>query len=78
MDARTDRTLLILEDGPFIALDVADALRNTTYNVVTLRSFADAMNWRDLVHSLWFEDQAFPDDPGVEKKAELPAVGSFS
>ncbi|KQV36370.1 hypothetical protein [Rhizobium sp. Root1204] len=32
----------------------------------------------DLVDNLWFDDQAFPDDPSVEKKAELPAVGSFS
>jgi DNA-binding NtrC family response regulator len=45
MDARTNRTLLILEDEPFIALDVADAFRNTAYNVVTLRSCTDAMNW---------------------------------
>jgi DNA-binding NtrC family response regulator len=45
MDARTKRTLLILEDEPFIALDVADAFRNTAYNVLTLGSCSEAMNW---------------------------------
>ncbi|WP_426232184.1 hypothetical protein [Pararhizobium sp. DWP3-4] len=28
--------------------------------------------------NLWFEAQAFPDDPTTEKNSELPAVGSFS
>ncbi len=45
MGTGTNRTLLILEDEPFIALDVVDALRNTAYNVVTLRSCSDAKNW---------------------------------
>jgi hypothetical protein len=32
----------------------------------------------DLADNLWFEEQAFHDDPTTEKKSELPEVGSFS